>query len=73
MWVWIYRIIAAMLAFGGAALLSAAWEEFRGRALQLAASLGGGLVLVTIALASIMLTSAIMILISPPNRPSAHR
>jgi hypothetical protein len=72
MWVWIYRIIAALLVFAGSALLSAAWEELRGRAVQLATMLGGGLAVVTIALASIMLTSAIMILISPASRPSAR-
>ncbi|HXQ13778.1 MAG TPA: hypothetical protein VN814_04050 [Caulobacteraceae bacterium] len=73
MWVWIYRVIAALLAFGGSALLSAAWEDLRGRAAELTAWLGGGLALVTIALASIMLTSAIMILISPASRPNARR
>jgi len=73
MWVWIYRIIAALLTFGGSALLSAAWEELRGRAYLIAAWLGGGLALVTLALASIMLTSAIMILISPASRPSVRR
>ena len=76
MWPWIYRIIAAVLALTGAALLAAAERALRevGRhAGEWAVQIGAPAALAAGAAALILILFALVILASPAGRASAGK
>jgi hypothetical protein len=69
MWAWIYRIIAALLAFGGTALLAGASAAVQSQAQQLAVWMVQSFAIGIAVFAFVLLTSSILILLSPASRP----
>lgn len=76
MWPWIYRIIAAVLALVGTALLAAAGQALRevGRhAGEWVVQIGAPVALASGLIALVLILFALLILASPAGRPSARR
>jgi hypothetical protein len=68
MWSWIYRIIAALLAAVGTAMLSVAYEALRDGAHRLLDALGFSFIVSAGVVAVILLACAGMIAMSPASR-----
>jgi len=73
MWTWIYRIIAAVLAMMGAAVLDAAARAWREGADTLSQVFGPAAMVLIVLMAIILLISAVLILASPAARRSPPR
>jgi len=72
MWSWIYRIIAALLAAVGTAMLSVAYQALRDSAHRLLDAVGFSFVVTAGLAAVIVLVCAAMIAMSPASRPPSR-
>ena len=73
MWPWVLRMSAAALAFIGTAVLGALARGLQSETHRLTVLLSPGAALLTVALALILLVSAVLIVASPPARPTQPR
>jgi hypothetical protein len=71
MWFWIYRIVAALLALAGSAVLAFLGQAAMSQAHEITIVFGQAAFIALLALASSMLTACVMILISPASRGDA--
>jgi hypothetical protein len=68
MWFWIYRLIAALLALAGTALVSLLARVLGDGAHRIAIAIGPGLVVLTGLLAALLFAAAFLIVARPIDR-----
>jgi hypothetical protein len=73
LWPWIYRIVAALLAFAGAALSAFVVRTYAEEAGRLSRLAGDGFVVTGAMLALLLLVAGVVILIRPPRRGAVPR
>lgn len=73
MWPWILRMIAALLAFIGTAVLGTLFRGLQSETHRLTVLLSPGATLIATILALILFVSAVLIVASPPARPAQPR